>query len=493
MTNNSSPSLKSSREYVASTSSGYSMLLLLLILVAIMGFAVLSRLNPGLMTAVVGVCSFLFILILKGFYVLQPNQAAVITLFGSYKGTDRATGLRWVWPWMSKSKLSARANNMISETIKVNDLRGNPIEMAAQVVWRVTDTAQALFDVDDYKAFVKVQIEAAVRTIGSRYPFDDFEHQEITLRGNNDQVKSELRMELINRLHVAGITVDECGFTHLAYASEIAGAMLRRQQAQAVVAARKTLVEGAVGMVEMALDMLSGKKIAELDVNRRAALVSNLMVVLCSERDTQPVVNAGMSQYRRKPRLSPLSCLTRASILPQDGWIAGSSPLGTRGRVPSGPQPQARMSTASPVRRAAAGSSGCAPPAASTALACTVSLSEPPNSTAGSSARAELRSLPSTLPGSVEECGFSPFLALLTSQQLAQKYPLTIDIAIGTHPGARVRWPGKRSPLVAPRLVESVSRFGYLLVSAPAGDLRPSVGATTCRGKTCQGHLGDRR
>jgi len=128
----------------------------------------------------------------------------VITLFGSYKGTDRATGLRWVWPWMSKSKLSARANNMISETIKVNDLRGNPIEMAAQVVWRVTDTAQALFDVDDYKAFVKVQIEAAVRTIGSRYPYDDFEHQEVTLRGNSDQVRSELRTELINRLRVAG-------------------------------------------------------------------------------------------------------------------------------------------------------------------------------------------------------------------------------------------------------------------------------------------------
>ncbi len=296
MTGNASPSLKSSREYVASTSSGYSMLLLLLILAATIGFVVFSRLAPGLVAVVVGLCSFLFILILKGFYVLQPNQAAVITLFGSYKGTDRATGLRWVWPWMSKSKLSARANNMISETIKVNDLRGNPIEMAAQVVWRVTDTAQALFDVDDYKAFVKVQIEAAVRTIGSRYPYDDFEHQEVTLRGNNDQVKSELRTELINRLHVAGITVDECGFTHLAYASEIAGAMLRRQQAQAVVAARKTLVEGAVGMVEMALDMLSGKKIAELDVTRRAALVSNLMVVLRSERDTQPVVNAGMAQ-----------------------------------------------------------------------------------------------------------------------------------------------------------------------------------------------------
>jgi regulator of protease activity HflC (stomatin/prohibitin superfamily) len=272
------------------------MLLLLLILAVAIGVTASSALQPALVTTIVILCSVAFILILKGFYVLQPNQAAVITLFGSYKGTDRATGLRWVWPWMSKSKLSARANNMISETIKVNDLRGNPIEMAAQVVWRVTDTAQALFDVDDYKAFVKVQIEAAVRTIGSRYPYDDFEHQEVTLRGNNDQVKAELRTELINRLAVAGITVDECGFTHLAYASEIAGAMLRRQQAQAVVAARKTLVEGAVGMVEMALDMLSGKKIAELNVDRRAMLVSNLMVVLCSERDTQPVVNAGTSQ-----------------------------------------------------------------------------------------------------------------------------------------------------------------------------------------------------
>ena len=150
----------------------------------------------------------------------------------------------------------------------------------------------ALFDVDDYKAFVKVQIEAAVRTIGSRYPYDDFEHQEVTLRGNNDQVRLELRTELINRLHVAGLPGDECGFPHLAYASEIAGAMLRRQQAQAVVAARKTLVEGADGMVEKALNILSANKIVELDVDRRAALVSNLMVVLCSERDTQPIVNA---------------------------------------------------------------------------------------------------------------------------------------------------------------------------------------------------------
>jgi regulator of protease activity HflC (stomatin/prohibitin superfamily) len=291
MNDKSSPSLNASREYVAQSSSGYLMLLLLLIVAAIAGFLAFSQ--PRIGVAIVIICAFLFVLIAKGFYMLQPNQAAAIMLFGSYRGTDRATGLRWVWPWMGKKKLSVRANNIISETIKVNDLRGNPIEMAAQVVWRVTDTAQALFDVDDYKAFVGVQIEAAVRAIGSRYPYDDFEHQEVTLRGNSDQVKMELRTELISRLQVAGVTVDECGFTHLAYASEIAGAMLRRQQAQAVVAARRALVEGAVGMVEMALEMLAAKKIAEFSDDRRAALVSNLMVVLCSERDTQPVVNAG--------------------------------------------------------------------------------------------------------------------------------------------------------------------------------------------------------
>jgi regulator of protease activity HflC (stomatin/prohibitin superfamily) len=297
MTNTSSLSLNSSREHLAQTSGGYSMLAALIAVpvITILAALYLQTLSPLIL--ILG--AIVFLLIVKGFYVLQPNQAAAIMLFGTYTGTDRATGLRWVWPWMGKSKLSARANNIISEKIKVNDLRGNPIEMAAQVVWRVTDTAQALFDVDDYKAFVKVQIEAAVRTIGSRYPYDDFEHQEITLRGNGDQVKAELRTELINRLQVAGITVDECGFTHLAYAQEIAGAMLRRQQAQAVVAARKTLVEGAVGMVEMALEMLTSKKIVEMDPERRASLVSNLMVVLCSERDTQPIVNAG-SQHQAK-------------------------------------------------------------------------------------------------------------------------------------------------------------------------------------------------
>jgi len=240
-----------------------------------------------------GVATILLVVLASGFYMIQPNQAAAITLFGAYRGTDRNEGLRWVWPWMGKTKISVRANNLVSDKIKVNDLRGNPIEMAAQVVWRVVDTAQALYDVDDYKAFVMVQIEAAVRTIGSRYPYDDFAHAEITLRGNHDEVGIELRKELIARLTMAGITVDECGFTHLAYAQEIAGAMLRRQQAEAVIAARTKLVEGAVTMVEMALHQLSEKGVVQLDDERKAAMVSNLMVVLCGERDTQPVVNTG--------------------------------------------------------------------------------------------------------------------------------------------------------------------------------------------------------
>ena len=288
--------LNASREFRASTSSGNVMLVVALVLLVAL-VVLIVRLSHDHGGTIVGLlttlCLLAFALIISGFYMIQPNQAAAITLFGDYKGTDRTTGLRWVLPWYAKKKLSARAYNLISDKIKVNDLRGNPIEMAAQVVWRVTDTAQALFDVNDYNSFVMVQIEAAVRTIGSRYPYDDFEHQEITLRGNHDQVGSELRAELMARLAVAGITVDECGFTHLAYAPEIASVMLRRQQAEAVVAARKTLVEGAVGMVEMALDLLSAKNVVELDDERRAAMVSNLMVVLCGERDTQPVVNTG--------------------------------------------------------------------------------------------------------------------------------------------------------------------------------------------------------
>jgi regulator of protease activity HflC (stomatin/prohibitin superfamily) len=277
--------------------SGYLALFLMLLSLVLAGSALASVIGDETMTAtrfaILSLPTLAFLLLSAGFYMIQPNQGVAQTLFGAYQGTDRKEGLRWVWPWIGKQKISLRSNNLISDKIKVNDLRGNPIEIAAQVVWRVTDTAQALFDVDDYKAFVMAQIEAAVRTIGSRYPYDDIEHKEVTLRGNHDEVGAQLRIVLTERLKVAGISVDECGFTHLAYAPEIAGAMLRRQQAQAVVAARQTLVEGAVGMVEMALGLLATKGVVDLDDERKAAMVSNLMVVLCGERDTQPVVNAG--------------------------------------------------------------------------------------------------------------------------------------------------------------------------------------------------------
>jgi regulator of protease activity HflC (stomatin/prohibitin superfamily) len=284
-----------SREIPGAGGNGLFMLLVGLLLFAAMLWQFVGGLSAGsLGDTLTGVAlTFAFLFVIVGLYSLQPNEAAAITLFGDYRGTDRTPGLRWTWPWMGKKKISCRANNLISQQIKVNDLRGNPIEIAAQLVWRVTDTAQALFDVDDYRAFVAAQVEVAVRTIGARYPYDDFEHKEVTLRGDHDRVSGELRTELIERLNVAGITVDECGFTHLAYAPEIAGAMLRRQQAAAVVAARETLVAGAVGMVEMALAQLSEKQVVELDDERRAAMVSNLMVVLCGERETQPVVNAG--------------------------------------------------------------------------------------------------------------------------------------------------------------------------------------------------------
>ncbi len=288
--------LNQSKEYEATTFSGYLAFALVLIFIVGLVFWTIAVINSagslgtigGLLASLVGLT-----ILSSGFYMLQPNQAAAITMFGAYQGSDRSEGLRWVWPWKRARRISVRANNLISEKIKVNDLRGNPIDIAAQVVWRVNDTAQALFDVDDYKAFVSAQIEAAVRSIGSRYPYDDIEHKEITLRGNHEEVSGELQIALTERLKVAGIAVDECGLTHLAYAQEIAGAMLRRQQAQAVVAARGTIVEGAVGMVEMALDLLAKKGVVSLDDERRAAMVSNLMVVLCSDHDAQPVVNAG--------------------------------------------------------------------------------------------------------------------------------------------------------------------------------------------------------
>lgn len=293
MSDSNPRALRSSAERPASTASGYAMLLVILIALVAIGFSV-PQVKDALwaqLTLPAGLLILSFVAC--GFYLLQPNQAAAILLFGEYQGTDRTNGLRWAWPWLIKKKVSVRIHNITSERLKVNDLRGNPIEIASNVVWRVADTSQALFDVDDYREFVHIQIESAVRAIGSRYPYDDFTHEEITLRGNADHVSEELRVELQERVEMAGVHIDECRLTHLAYAQEIAQAMLRRQQAEAVVAARKTLVEGAVGMVEMALEQLSEKNVVELDDERRAAMVSNLMVVLCSERDTQPVVNAG--------------------------------------------------------------------------------------------------------------------------------------------------------------------------------------------------------
>lgn len=288
--------LRASRERPANTFNGYLMLLVLLFAIAIQIAGIVMLANEvvnAASIAMVIIGPVLLIFTLIGFYFLQPNQAAAIMLFGDYQGTDRTTGLRWRWPWLTRTKISTRVQNVTSDRLKVNDLRGNPIEIASNVVWRVTDTAQALFDVVDYTKFVFVQIESAIRSIGAKYPYDDLEHQEITLRGHADVVSHELKEELQDRVAVAGITIDECRLTHLAYAPEIAQAMLRRQQAEAVIAARQKLVLGAVSMVETALAMLSEKNVVDLDDERRAAMVSNLMVVLCSERDTQPVVNAG--------------------------------------------------------------------------------------------------------------------------------------------------------------------------------------------------------
>jgi len=287
--------LKLSSEKHAHTLSGYPMLLLipLAIIVGFYATGLIAMGNWAVGQPLFWSSILVGILTLKGFYFLQPNQAAAITLFGDYRGTDRTTGLRWRWPWMSRRKVSTRLHNVTSEKLKVNDLRGNPIEIASNVVWRVSDTAQALFDVDDYQKFIFVQIESAVRATGAKYPYDDIEHKETTLRGDAEVVSQELRHELQERVAIAGINIDECRLTHLAYAPEIAQAMLRRQQAEAVIAARQKLVMGAVSMVETALQMLSEKQVVELDDERRAAMVSNLMVVLCGERDVQPVVNAG--------------------------------------------------------------------------------------------------------------------------------------------------------------------------------------------------------
>ena len=232
-----------------------------------------------------------------GLYTLQPNEAMAILLFGAYRGTDRKPGLRWVTPWYSRKKVSTRVRNVTSDKLKVNDNRGNPIEIAANVVWRVRDTAQALFDVDDYAAFVNIQIDTALRDITSSYAYDDAydkgEDHQPTLRADAELVAERLRDELNERVRVAGVVVDEARLAHLAYAPEIASAMLRRQQAEAILSARRLIVQGAVEMVENALERLQELDVVELDEDRKAAMVSNLLVVLCADREVQPVVNAG--------------------------------------------------------------------------------------------------------------------------------------------------------------------------------------------------------
>jgi len=237
----------------------------------------------------------LAILVLIGLVVVNPNESVVAVLFGSYAGTLKANGFFWMNPFYIKRKISLRARNNESQPIKVNDKLGNPIMIGIVLVWRVEDTFKAAFDVDNYELFVKIQSESAIRKLAGIYPYDSFDddHSDISLRSGGDEINHQLEKELSERLQMAGISVIEARISNLAYSQEIAGAMLQRQQATAIVAARTRIVEGAVGMVELALQQLSAKKIIELDDERKAAMVSNLLVVLCSERSATPIVNAG--------------------------------------------------------------------------------------------------------------------------------------------------------------------------------------------------------
>lgn len=291
------PHLTQSQERPAQTLGGGFILLLCLLLFLIAGnglLALIQGTEPGWWGVLTqGGAMLIGIFLLGGIYTLQPNESAVITLFSNYKGTDRHAGLRWVPFWYGKKKISVRARNITSPTLKVNDKSGSPIEIGAVVVWRVADTARALFDVDNYADFINIQIETALREIASHFAYDSHEGDEASLRGNGEEVGHLLRQRLQERIELAGLSIVEAKLSHLAYAPEIAGAMLRRQQAEAVLAARAKIVHGAVSMVESALQQLSERGIVLLDDERRAAMVSNLLVVLCGDRDAQPVVNTG--------------------------------------------------------------------------------------------------------------------------------------------------------------------------------------------------------
>ena len=279
------------------TSFGGCGFLVALFILAVVGVVLLPA-GDG-KGAVLGVPLLIAVFVcLWGFFMLEPNQAKVLVLFGAYRGTVRRTGLSWANPLYSKMpqyKVSLRARNFESQKLKVNDKRGNPIEIAAVIVWRVADTAKALFDIDNYEHYVRTQAETAIRHLASLYPYDHGEDEsaEVTLRSNMDEVAKALQRELQERLARTGVIVDEARLTHLAYAPEIASAMLRRQQAEAIIAARKKIVHGAVSMVEMALQDITQKGMVQLDEQRKAAMVSNLLIVLCADREVTPVVNTG--------------------------------------------------------------------------------------------------------------------------------------------------------------------------------------------------------
>jgi regulator of protease activity HflC (stomatin/prohibitin superfamily) len=289
---------RASEERVASSGSGF--VYIAMGLAALVAAIALLLGRPSPLTVGVFVLGLLAGLwCLAGLYMLQPNQAALLTLFGSYRGTDRNEGLRWANPFYVKRTVSVRARNFNSEKLKVNDLRGNPIEIAAAVVWRIDDTAQATFDVDNFETYVLTQAESAVRHLALSYAYDNLDEpnaanaREVTLRSGTEEVAAALRRELQARFAQAGIVVVDAKLTHLAYAPEIAGTMLRRQQAEAIIAARNKIVQGAVGMVELALKGLTERGLLQLDDERKAAMVSNLLVVLCSDHDATPVVNTG--------------------------------------------------------------------------------------------------------------------------------------------------------------------------------------------------------
>ncbi len=283
------------KENVSSTSSGYMGVVMFLVFLAlgICGLVLFNQYVTGIVVSML--CFIAVIFTALGLIVVNPNESSVLVLFGEYKGTIKTNGFFWVNPFLIKKRISLRARNLNREPIKVNDKLGNPIMIGCVLVWRVKDTFKAAFEVDDYVHFVDIQSESATRKLAGHYAYDNFddEQKEITLRAGGEEVHLALERELSERLTMAGIEVMEARISYLAYASEIAGAMLRRQQATAVVAARTKIVEGAVSMVELALDQLSKKNVIELDEDKKAAMISNLMVVLCSDKDTTPVVNTG--------------------------------------------------------------------------------------------------------------------------------------------------------------------------------------------------------